>query len=261
MDQLDDLTDKLEQINERIKESSSKEDIEQLKQDQNQCLEDISNITKRIDEYSDQINLNITHLGAPAYDNPQATTAMGAMMGVGGSQHSTVEPETSSKKPGFFSKLFSRGKTKKNSDEPSSPGFFSRMKKKLTRKNKVSPTTEGSQDPATASPTATEAEQHNSSVLEQENKAGLTRVPGETLKSRFSKGLSNVGNSLRQGLGNLKQKFTRKNIKEAPINKEGEDTNASPETPTPTPDSKPKTWRDNFKLPKLPNFLTRKKKK
>jgi hypothetical protein len=138
--------------------------------------------------------------------------------------------------------MFSRGKTKKNTNpeepsngEPSRPGLFSRLKQKFTRKNK-----DGIQDPSVKA--ATDA--HKAEQLEQDKQAGLTRVPGKTLKSR-----------LMEGFGNLKNKFTRKNNKEAPDSTAKTSAVQSTLTPGPVQDiaSQPKDIRRPSKaLPPLP---------
>ena len=84
----------------------------------------------------------------------------------------------------------------------------------------------------------------------------LKRVEGKTVKSRVGEGLTNMGKSVKQGFGNLKNRLTRKNNKEDTeplIPKEEAATKAS--STTAPSDSRNKTWRD-----KLPNFLTRKNK-
>ena len=84
----------------------------------------------------------------------------------------------------------------------------------------------------------------------------LKRVEGKTVKSRVGEGLTNMGKSVKQGFGNLKNRLTRKNNKEDTeplIPKEEAATKAS--STTAPSDSQNNTWRD-----KLPNFLTRKNK-
>ena len=194
-DQLDELINKLREIYERIKEDYSQEYKEQLEQQQNECLGEIDSLTDRNKEYSVIINENLIKLGAPAYDNPIATTSMGAMMNM--AQQSHVDPKTSSNKPG----------TTSSSSQPSSRGFLTRMRQKFTA--------------------ATEA--HNTSVPVQEEKAGLTRVPGKTLKSRVRTAFSNAGKNIKAGFSNLKNRITRKN-NEPLIPNKGEDTKASSTT-------------------------------
>ena len=157
-------------------------------------------------------------------------------MGMLSQAQAQVQPHTSSNKPELLSEGFGIGKTQKNtnSQDPSNG-----------EPNKVPSDIQTPEVKAAA-------EAHNTSVLDQEKKAGLTRVPGKTLKSR----VVNMGKTVKQGFGISKNRLTRKKNKKNKEDKEPlipkevvytkassitppSDTQAKVATPPPPPQAPP----------------------
>jgi len=244
-------------LNEEIKEIyrevvSNGEITDRQKQDIDDLLGHIKNNTEAMKQLTVEASMLVHAIDSGSLAGLESAFGM-AMQSQAQAQ---VQPDTSSNKPGLLSRMFGIGKTQKNTNpenpsngEPSSPGFLSRMRQKFTRKNKVSSDIQTPEVKAAA-------DAHKAEQLEIDKKAGLTRVKGKTLKSRVGEGLTNIGKSVKQGFGNLKNRLTRKNNKEdtEPLIPKEEVVTKASSTTAPS-DSQNKTWRD-----KIPKFLTRKNK-
>jgi hypothetical protein len=207
-----------EEIKEIYKEIVRKGEInEEQKEDIKNLLDDV----KGNNEYMKQLTVEASQL---LHAVETGNLASFESIGFGMPSQASTGPGKSSNKQGFLSRVFGSNKTQKNpqpgatssSSQPSSPGFLSRF----TRKNKVSPDIQTPEVKAAA-------DVHKAEQLEKDKQAGITRVPGKTIKSRITTGLtnmgktmgsafSNAGKTVKTGFGNLKNKLTRKNNKVEP---------------------------------------------